>query len=114
MQGGAQGRSAVDVARALRDAGVTALIAFGLFLPLIGFQTVTDIRNELILATRWPLLFAIVAIVGVGRLAYSLVLRAVARAARAAAGRSRAVGLARASSANGSRRSRSASSSPIR
>ena len=25
--------------RALRDAGFTALIAFGLFLPLIGFQT---------------------------------------------------------------------------
>ena len=64
----------VDVARALRDAGFTALLAFGLFLPLIGFQTVTDIRNDLILTTRWPLLFAIVAVVGAGRLAFSLVL----------------------------------------
>jgi branched-chain amino acid transport system permease protein len=64
----------VDVARALRDAGFTALLAFGLFLPLIGFQTVTNIRNELVLNTRWPLLFAIVAVVGGGRLAYSLVL----------------------------------------
>ena len=37
----------VDLAHArLRDAGVTALIAFGLFLPLIGFQTVVDFRNE--------------------------------------------------------------------
>ncbi len=63
----------VDLARALRDAGVTALLAFGLFLPLIGFQTITDIRNNLILTTRWPLLFAIVAAVGVGRLVYSLV-----------------------------------------
>src|SRR5450759_3267488 len=63
----------VDMARALRDAGFTALLAFALFLPLIGFQTVTNIRNELILTTRWPLLFAIVAIVGAGRLAYSLV-----------------------------------------
>jgi len=63
----------VDVARALRDAGITALLAFGLFLPLIGFQTVTDIRNNLILNTRWPLLFAIVAVVGGGRLAFSLV-----------------------------------------
>ena len=60
--------------RALRDAGVTALLAFGLFLPLIGFETQQNIRNELILTTRWPLLFAIVAIVGAGRLAYSLAL----------------------------------------
>ena len=62
----------VDTARALRDAGVTALLAFGLFLPLVGFQTVTDVRNDLILDTRWPLLFAVVALVGLGRLAYSL------------------------------------------
>ncbi|HUL88632.1 MAG TPA: high-affinity branched-chain amino acid ABC transporter permease LivM [Pseudolabrys sp.] len=61
-----------DTARALRDASVTALLAFGLFLPLIGFQTVTNVRNDLILVTRWPLLFAIVAIVGLGRLAYAL------------------------------------------
>ena len=72
MQGGAQDKR-VDVARALRDAGVTALLAFGLFLPLIGFQTVTDINNVLILATRWPLLLSIVAFVGGGRLAYALV-----------------------------------------
>lgn len=61
----------IDTAGALRDAAITALLAFGLFLPLIGFQTVTNIRNELILTTRWPLLFSIVAIVGVARLAYS-------------------------------------------
>ena len=59
----------VDTARALRDAGLTALLAFGLFLPLVGFETVTDVRNDLILVTRWPLLFAIVAIAGLGRLA---------------------------------------------
>ena len=62
----------VDTARALRDAGLTALLAFGLFLPLVGFETVTDVRNDLILVTRWPLLFAMVAIAGIGRLAYSL------------------------------------------
>ena len=72
MQGGVQDRRG-DAVRALRDAGFTALLAFGMFLPLIGLQTVTDIRNELILTTRWPLLFAIVAIAGAGRLAYSLV-----------------------------------------
>lgn len=63
----------VDLPRVLRDAGVTALIAFGLFLPLIGFQTITDIRNDLMLVTRWPLLFAITACVGIARLAFSLV-----------------------------------------
>jgi branched-chain amino acid transport system permease protein len=73
MAGDAHDRR-VDTPRALRDAGITALLAFGLFLPLIGFQTVTDVRNDLILTTRWPLLFAVVAIVGLGRLAYSLVI----------------------------------------
>ncbi len=61
-----------DLFAALRDAGITAGVAFGLFLPLIGFQTVTDIGNNLILRTRWPLLFALVAVVGIGRLGYSL------------------------------------------
>jgi branched-chain amino acid transport system permease protein len=60
--------------RAFTDAGITALLAFGLFLPLIGFKTVVDIRNELILTTRWPLFFAMVGIVGFGRLFYSLTL----------------------------------------
>jgi branched-chain amino acid transport system permease protein len=71
MANGPQSRS-VDVARALRDAGLTALIAFGLFLPLIGFLTVQDVSNNLILTTRWPLLLSIVAVVGLGRLAYAL------------------------------------------
>jgi len=62
----------VDTVRALRDAGITALLAFGLFLPLVGFQTVTDVRNDLILVTRWPLLLGVVAVVGAGRLVYSL------------------------------------------
>lgn len=73
MAGAAQDRR-VDKLRALRDAGVTALLAFGLFLPLIGFQTVTNVRNDLILTTRWPLLLAVVVIVGVGRLAYALII----------------------------------------
>jgi branched-chain amino acid transport system permease protein len=62
------------LAAALRDAAITSLLAFGLFLPLIGFETVQNIRNELILTTRWPLLFAMVAIAGLGRLGYSLAL----------------------------------------
>jgi len=61
-----------DVLAALRDAALTALIALGVFLPLIGFKTDVNGENQLILTTRWPLLFAIVAAVCVGRLAYSL------------------------------------------
>jgi branched-chain amino acid transport system permease protein len=67
-------RDRADVVAALRDAVVTTLIAFGLFLPLIGFKTDVNGQNELILTTRWPLLFAIVAIVGVCRLGYRLLI----------------------------------------
>ncbi len=62
-----------DVARALKDAGLAALIAFGLFLPLIGFKTVQNMRNELELETRLPLLFAFVALVAAASLLGSLV-----------------------------------------
>ncbi len=62
-----------DIAHALKDAAVAGLIAFGLFLPLIGFRTTQDIRNELVLETRWPLLFAFVILAMAGRLFGSLV-----------------------------------------
>src|SRR5882757_2403434 len=77
----------VDIVRALREAAFAGLIAFGLFLPLIGFNTVQNIRNELILETRWPLLAALVAIIAGGRFVHSLLLapwleRRAARARR--------------------------------
>ena len=58
---------------ALRDAGLTALLALGLFLPLVGFETVTDIYNVLILTTRWPLLFALVGSIAAIRFIYALI-----------------------------------------
>jgi branched-chain amino acid transport system permease protein len=64
----------VDIVRALRDAVVTASLAFGLFLPLIGFQTITDFRNNLVLNTRGLLLLVVVIAVFIARLAYSLVI----------------------------------------
>jgi branched-chain amino acid transport system permease protein len=64
----------VDVIQVLRDAGLTALIAFGLFLPLVGFETTVDVGNKLILTTRWQLLFSIVAFVAAGRLIYSFLI----------------------------------------
>src|SRR5580704_3537613 len=68
-QAGAQsGR--VDVTGALRDAGFTGLIAFGVLLPLIGFLTGVDGSNQLVLTTRWPLLFAVVAIIAACRFLY--------------------------------------------
>jgi len=71
MATGAQ-KKRVDAVGALRDAALTGLLAFGLLLPMIGFQTVTDIRDELILTTRWPLLLALVAITAAGRFIYSI------------------------------------------
>ena len=62
------------LAGALRDTALTALIALGVFLPLVGFETVTDINNVLILATRWPLLFALVGSIAAVRFLYALML----------------------------------------
>jgi branched-chain amino acid transport system permease protein len=62
----------VDVVRALRDAAFTGLVTFGLLLPLVGFETITNIRDELTLTTRWPLLAAAVVITVAGRFLYSV------------------------------------------
>jgi branched-chain amino acid transport system permease protein len=64
------------IAQAVRTAVFTGLIAAGLFLPLIAFQAVQDIRNQLILETRWPLFASFVAIAFVGRLVWELMPRA--------------------------------------
>src|SRR5438034_121432 len=66
--------SRVDIVHALRETAITALIAFGLLLPLIGFNTVQNIHNELVLETRWPLLAAMVAIVAGGRFLHAILL----------------------------------------
>jgi len=63
-----------NVARALKDAALTALIAFALLLPLVGFKTIQNMRNELELETRLPLLLSIVAVIAAARLFGSLVI----------------------------------------
>src|SRR4030088_1874945 len=65
--------SRVDIVRAFREAAITALISFGMFLPLIGFNTVQNIHNELVLETRWPLLAVLVGIIAVRRRLHALV-----------------------------------------
>jgi branched-chain amino acid transport system permease protein len=72
MTDGAPGER-VPIVAALRDAGFTALLTFGLLLPLVGFQTYTDFGNNLVVTSRWSLLLSMVAVVAVGRLAYALV-----------------------------------------
>ena len=64
----------IDLGRAMRDAGLTALLAFLMLLPLIGFKTVQNIHNELALETRWPLLAAFVGLAAAGRLLYALLI----------------------------------------
>jgi branched-chain amino acid transport system permease protein len=80
----------MSVGAALRDTALTAVIAFALFTPLVGFQTIADFRNELVLETHGALLFALVGIIAVGRLGYVLAVdpimrRRVLRPARAEA-----------------------------
>ena len=62
------------LAEALRDTGLTALVALGVFLPLVGFQTTTNIRDALVVTTRWPLLFALVGSIAAIRFIYVLAL----------------------------------------
>jgi branched-chain amino acid transport system permease protein len=62
----------VDVVRAVKDTAITALVTFLLFLPLVGFKTVQNMRNELVLETRFPLLLSIVAVVAGAKLAWLL------------------------------------------
>jgi len=64
----------LDVAAAIKSASVTALVSFVLFLPLIGFKTVQNMRNELELETRLPLLLTMVALITAAKLLGSLVI----------------------------------------
>ncbi len=89
----AEPAAGVDLARAGKDAIFAALLALGLFLPLIGFQTVTNIRNELILETRFGLLAIFVALMVAASLVNSFVV-APWRARRAARERAPATRIA--------------------
>jgi branched-chain amino acid transport system permease protein len=65
---------AARLSRALRESAFTAVIAFGLFLPLVGFNTVQNIRNELVLETRWPLLLSLVGVIAAVRFFHLLLI----------------------------------------
>ncbi len=59
--------TSTDYAKALREAVFTGIIAFGLFVLLIGLQSTTNIRNELILVPRVGLLSIVVGLAMLGR-----------------------------------------------
>jgi len=58
------------LAAAAREGLYAAMIAFGLFVLLVGLKTDLNIHNELVLVQRWGLLAALVLLAGVGRFAY--------------------------------------------
>ena len=55
--------TASSIVPALRNAFAAALVAFGLCFPIISYHAESNINNELILISRWPLSFGIAAIV---------------------------------------------------
>jgi len=61
------GAREAPVAKAVREALYAGVIAFGLFVLLIGLKTDQNIRNELVLVQRWGLLAIVVAAVMAGR-----------------------------------------------
>jgi branched-chain amino acid transport system permease protein len=67
---------ALDVRGALKDAGLAALVAFGLFSLILGFRTDTGPTGALVLIPRPGLLAAAVAIVFAGRFVVALIARA--------------------------------------
>ena len=56
-----------DFAAGIREGIIAAILAFGLFILIVGFKTEQNINNELVLVQRWGLLFILVALSGVGR-----------------------------------------------
>jgi branched-chain amino acid transport system permease protein len=75
---------APDLAYIVKDALITGAVALALALPLVGFKTV-DRGATTIIETRFPQMFAGVAVIALGRLAFSLIDAGRARAVFAAA-----------------------------
>ncbi len=66
--------AAANLPRALKHAAFVAGLSFALFLPLVGFNTVQDIHNKLVLDTRFGKLLVLVALITAASLINSLVI----------------------------------------
>ena len=62
------------LARAAKDALFAAIVALGVFGPLLAFRTTQDMQNRLIVETRYDLIAVVVLIVAAGRFLISLAL----------------------------------------
>ena len=58
----------IEWSRVVKEAVITGLVASAILGPFIGLVTVQNMEHQLILQTRWPLFFALVAIIVVGRI----------------------------------------------
>ncbi len=67
-----QERAAFSIAAAVRDAAGTALLTFGLAVPIVAFRTQQDMQNQLVLDQRWGLVAGMVAAAFGLRLLYLL------------------------------------------
>ena len=83
------------MAKAIKDAIYGGLIAFGLFVLLIGLRTDQNIKNELILVQRWGLLALVVAIVMAVRFVMTAFISPALAARKAAKAATKVAGLAK-------------------
>jgi branched-chain amino acid transport system permease protein len=67
-----QGLAGADLAAAIKDAAASALVTFGLSIPILSFRTDQSGGSDLILRTRWGLVAVVCAIVFALRLAMHL------------------------------------------
>jgi branched-chain amino acid transport system permease protein len=64
-----------NLGKSIGEAIFTGVIACGLFVLLVGFQSDQNIRNELILKQRWPLFWGLVLVAAAGRFIMSYYIR---------------------------------------
>ncbi|HEY8567204.1 MAG TPA: high-affinity branched-chain amino acid ABC transporter permease LivM [Beijerinckiaceae bacterium] len=67
------GASRFDIAAAVKDAGIAALVTLGLSIPILSFRTDQSQANELILRPRWGLVALICALVFAARIIASAI-----------------------------------------
>lgn len=73
----------IDWAAQFKDAGITTVVMLAILVPFVGLETVQNMEHKLVLATRWPLLLWMVAIIVGGRFVLSTLVWNRAKSAKA-------------------------------